>query len=202
MSTWMIVPSDDDLEHGFHKYIDKVMGPNGKWRYIYKKAKNKVEKAVGLDKRRNMIKAAKGYAIAEGRKQYLYGERNKLKRDNIAVGASITNEEVQRLKDAYSIAIGKNYEIIVKQKNRFEKAKDAYKKTLLGSIENVFNEGKKAFNNFLNLFKPKDTNKGSPYTPPYNSKNKMRTISGFNNKSTAKIGTGKKKRHNGTGRNF
>lgn len=48
MSTWMIVPSDDDMMHklNFHKYIDKVMGKNGKWRYIYEDTKKKVKNKV------------------------------------------------------------------------------------------------------------------------------------------------------------
>lgn len=42
----MILPSDEDIEHRYHKYIDKVRTATGKWRYIYKKnneLRNKVK---------------------------------------------------------------------------------------------------------------------------------------------------------------
>lgn len=41
MSDWMIIPSDEDIEHGrFHKYIDKIRTASGKWRYIYERSNN------------------------------------------------------------------------------------------------------------------------------------------------------------------
>lgn len=41
MSDWMIIPSDEDIEHGrFHKYIDKIRTASGKWRYIYERNNN------------------------------------------------------------------------------------------------------------------------------------------------------------------
>lgn len=34
MSTWAIIPADEDVIHSSHKYIDKIMGKNGKWHRV------------------------------------------------------------------------------------------------------------------------------------------------------------------------
>lgn len=40
---YVILPTDQDIYHsGSHKYIDKKMGKNGKWIYIYDTAKKKI----------------------------------------------------------------------------------------------------------------------------------------------------------------
>ena len=194
MSTWMIVPSDYDLEHGFHKYIDKVMGPNGKWRYIYEKVKTGVSKAIGLDKRKKLEKAARNYYVAEGTKKYLQDKRDELNRSKYLPKAVKIQSS-----DSITATIAANNENLQKHKNKFEKAKEAYKKTLAGSIENVIVEGKNAFNKIVSLFKKtpkttttnKSTNKGTYYNPGSTTKSKSTTTS--TTKSTNTTSTSKRK---------
>lgn len=34
---YMILPTDQDIQHRYHKYIDRIRTAAGKWRYIYKR---------------------------------------------------------------------------------------------------------------------------------------------------------------------
>ena len=67
MSDWMIIPSDEDIEHGFYKYIDKVRTATGKWRYIYER-NNNLRRKVKFNK-----------AMRERMKQSYINKENKVK---------------------------------------------------------------------------------------------------------------------------
>lgn len=185
MSTWYIQPTEDDIEHSFHKYIDKIRTASGKWRYIYDRAKKGVSKAIGLDKRKKLEKAAKNYYVAEGTKKYLQDKRDELNRSTYLPKAVKIQSS-----DSITATIAANNENLQRYKNKFEKAKEAYKKTLAGSIENVIVEGKNAFNKIVSLFKktPKATvtnnTKGIKYQYSPNYKKTPKTTT--TNKSTTK----------------
>lgn len=69
---WVTV-NDDELCHKSHKYVkrEKV---NGKWRYWYEDAKDKIKDKLGYDEKEAMEKAAKDIQAAEA----MSAEANKL----------------------------------------------------------------------------------------------------------------------------
>lgn len=82
MMNYIIAPSDNDIIHGgggSHKYIDRVMGKNGKWRYIYKRAAQKTKYAI-----KNEVAAQRNLKM----------EKDKADAKNFM--ASMENEYVQR----------------------------------------------------------------------------------------------------------
>lgn len=116
MSTWAIFPSEEDIIHKSHKYLERKRGKNGKWQYIYKRAKNKVKKAVGLEQKEKLELSGKG----------LQNNINRLKNANI--------NNVQSL-----------YEATKDAKDIFLNNKSEFENTFLGKINNVKEKGLQAF---------------------------------------------------------
>lgn len=151
MSTWVVMPSDDDVIHG-HKYIDKIMGKNGKWRYIYYRAKTKAKNAIGV------------------------GQKGRLERAK----ANVVTAEAHR--NAFGNFTGNGKPIyldkVIETKREEKKAQEAYDKTLLGKIDQVKDSGLKAWDSFISLFKKEENpsrrvtnwSKGEQYTPSYSTK--------------------------------
>lgn len=142
MSTWMIIPKDDDVVHGFHKYLSKEW-VNGKWKYIYydakrqaKNVKNKMENAVNRTKRK--INKAIGV-----------DERNSLERAKIGkYYADIKNQgaKFDRLKgrDGAEERVVKTGRDLATQNTRVGNAQKKYDQTLLGKVDKIKNAASNA----------------------------------------------------------
>lgn len=120
MSTWVIMPSDDDIEHGFHKYIDKIRTASGKWRYIYYKTKKNARNAVGLNQKKKL-------EIAEGG----------------------LKKSVDKLEKSDNSNVQKNYDAAKQHKEKYDKRKEEFNNTLLGKIDSVKNKGLKIFDDLF-----------------------------------------------------
>lgn len=127
MSTWVIMPSDDDIEHSFHKYIDKIRTASGKWRYIYYKSKKNVRNAIGLNQKKKL-------EIAEGGLQ----------------------KAANKLKKSDSKNVQKDYDAAKQYKEKYDKRKEEFNDTLLGKIDSVKDKGLKIFDNIFGTNLSKD----------------------------------------------
>lgn len=192
MSTWYIVPSEEDLQHGaFHKYVDKVMGPNGKWRYIYDNAKHavtrgvnsayhnvyrrmqqakaaygktkrNVEKSLGIDKHRSYKRAKKGLELAKQS-----GDKNRISKQSNRTAKAYRDESYKN-----SLA-GKTTHTVNSAKI---KANLAYAKTIDNVKDkglNAYNKAKKSVASAYKKSKVKSAYK--KYKKTYNSVNKKKS---------------------------
>ena len=125
---YVVLPTNNELYHGVggsHKYIDRVMGKNGKWRYIYNKAVAKTKRGV---------QAAK-YAI---RNERAAQENLRIEKDKARVRNILANEYENR---------ATREKIDAENKRRIQGAKD---KTALGRLKkNAPNAIKKKINKGL-----------------------------------------------------
>lgn len=137
MSTWYIFPSEEDLQHAaFHKYIDRVW-KNGKWQYIYNKAKHKA--TVG-------IKSA--YSSAQRRMAMVKRSAEK------AIGVD-KKRSLDRAKAGYQNSLGTDR--ASKQRSRVANARADYDQTLLGKAESMKNRGLNVFNKLKSGIGPTKT---------------------------------------------
>mgnify|MGYP003300900078 CR=1 FL=1 len=120
MSTWAIIPSDDDIEHSFHKYIDKIRTASGKWRYIYYKTKKNARNAVGLNQKKKLEIAESGLKKA-----------------------------INKLEKSDYNNVQKDYDAAVQYREKYDKRKEEFNNTLLGKISSVKDEGLKIFDSLF-----------------------------------------------------
>lgn len=190
MSTWVIIPSDDDIEHSFHKYIDKIRTASGKWRYIYYKAKKKANRFIGTEQKNKLDRANIDY---EGAKENQKGARkathkfieNELKYKRFGIGMDDhEKEKLESSREWHKEDMNAADRIVEKTKRKQEAAQEAYDKTLLGKIDQVKDAGLKAWDSFTSLFKKEtsnsrtvtNNNKGTAYTPSYSTKKSPTTL--------------------------
>lgn len=185
MSTWVVMPSDDDVIHKNNKYIDKIW-KNGKWRYIYDDVKSKVKNAIGKDQKHKLVIANQNVEFAEKYKENAYKRmHNLIKNDLDTKRSNLPKEQKEVVLQTNDSRIKRNKEDInsaergVKEyKTKQKAAQEAYNKTLLGKIDQVKDAGLKAWDNFTSLFKKSKssspvTNKTYSkvqYTPSYSTK--------------------------------
>lgn len=142
MSTWMIVPSNDDMMHklNFHKYIEKVKTKSGKWRYIYNRAKKKVKEAVGLQQREKLVNAEKE---VNKLKSGAYKNSNNVNALKILKERSKAVKEYQKTFLGFFESIGST--IYVLARDAYENVKDKIltkfeKKNGINSYNKIVNE--------------------------------------------------------------
>ena len=160
----MIVPSEEDIEHKYHKYIDKVRGKNGKWRYIYSKAKS----VVGITQKKNLEQANKDLRSAKNNKNLHRGILLDIRSDN---WDKTENGKVMEEKwmESNSAAVSKLQEAKRNQKS----AQDEFNKTLLGKIDQVKSAGLKMWDSLFKDSKPVETVTNRGITTKYPSGNSI-----------------------------
>ena len=116
MSNWAIMPSDSDIIHRQHKYIDKKMGKNGKWIYYYTTKPSSIKARVGVYAKERMQEKARRY-------------------DNTSKNA--TQDEV---KDDHTRMVRESQQRAQKKAGEnFKIAKEDYDQTIVGKYENATN---------------------------------------------------------------
>ena len=169
MSNWAIIPSDSDVMHRSHKYIEKVRTTKGGWRYIYKKPKYKsnAKNSLGIKERSEWkSKESNSQNASEEYKKKLAA--NEVARQN-RMESDLTDEQkrqaaanaLNRLNQAKQGV--KNAEIDAKR------AEEAYRATTLGKLEYSAKAGAEIISDFIKTFPQMAATKmsyllnGSPY---------------------------------------
>ena len=141
MSTWVIIPKDDDVVHGFHKYLSKEW-VNGKWKYIYydakrqaKNVKNKFKNMIGINQKKTLETANRKLQEAESK----HRDSKNMTRD----ARKYMDKESQRNATENN---AKRANEVVRLKNVQKGVQNAYDKTLLGKVDKIKNAGSRAIN--------------------------------------------------------
>lgn len=114
---YMILPTDNDIQHRYHKYIDRIRTAAGKWRYIYERSNNLRRKVKQNKKMREravnhiLEREKKGDLIGnELIKSARYGNKEDVKKysemlNKIALEQEVTRESFSNyMNDMHAIA--------------------------------------------------------------------------------------------------
>lgn len=193
MSNWAIIPSDSDIMHRSHKYIEKVRTSKGGWRYIYKQPKYKTnaKNKFGFEERKKMKEAEKATDAANEKKQEFLKSNELARQLREKTGNQDNKEALDRSKQRHD-EINKSVRDAEIAENR---AFEAYRSTPLGKIEASAKAGGQIIADFIKTFpqmaatkisflingSPHNTKipykaddswlKGTPYSPPSVHKN-------------------------------
>lgn len=150
----------DELQH--HKYIKRVKGSNGKWRYYYDvdELKGDVKDKLGYDEKRAMESARVDYGIAKANSNMARSEYERVQNevsDRYFNNGIPKNEVTSKILDtAYNVEnktrveprkkeYDEKHSVAVVKGQDYAKAQEAYMKTPLGKISKVtttINNGK------------------------------------------------------------
>lgn len=187
MSTWVIIPSDDDVMHKSHKYIEKVRTTKGGWRYIYKKPKYKTnsKNSFGLEERKKMKEAEK--ATEEAKNTHANNvAANEVARKN-RMNSNLTEEQKKKASENAVNRINESRQNVKKAEFDENRAFENYRTTKLGKLESSAKAGIQIIGDFIKTFPDMASTKisyllngtghdikvktawkrGKNYTPPY-----------------------------------
>lgn len=147
---YMILPTDNDIQHRYHKYIDRIRTAAGKWRYIYKRDNTL----------RNRLKKSK-----ETRQELVWRVTNSQDRDKVYADKLITaaregNEEnVSKYSDLLRAAKisedAKINDVVDYTNNTMKPIEDKYYSTTMGEWEKKHPAVVGAVLDFLDKFQKK-----------------------------------------------
>lgn len=168
MSNWAIIPSDSDIMHRSHKYIEKVRTTKGGWRYIYKRNRNmkKSNKGFGAKELKRYKETKKNYEEEQKKHQQFLENNEKNRQLREKTGNQDNPEALQRSKEAYD----KSTSLLEGAKRVMQNAEAAYRNTLLGKLEYSAKAGGEIIADFLTTFPQMASMKmsflmnGSPYS--------------------------------------
>lgn len=174
MSNWAIIPSDSDIMHRSHKYIEKVRTTKGGWRYIYKRPKyesrNK-KKNLGINELKNLKKLEKATDEAQRKKDWA-----------LKTGRLDGYDEDSKRRYEKANERAKN------AKNEELRALEKWRATTLGSIASSAKAGAEIISDFIKTFPQMASMKlsyilnGSPYNTkiPFKATDRWKNGTSYN----------------------
>lgn len=131
---YIITPTDRDILHKSHKYVDRKMGKNGKWIYYYNTAKSK----IGISQYADYKKAKENFGNVQDKSRKALDKYRGLNR---TASYDETNQRAAKERENNAEA---NYQEALK---KFKKADVEFSKTPLSKALKLHSEAMNFINN-------------------------------------------------------